>query len=287
MTPFDNPRKVPFPQWGGSAQYAHRLVDLLPPHDVYVEPFCGAAALFFAKPPASREVLADLDPDVTFTLRYIQQLTPRRLVTLKRYSWLVSHEGQRLAKLVKPGSDSKRFWRHVYCRTATWGAKPTCRGYASINDGNVYDLDQLWKFKARLVRTRIITQDWRETLKQFRAQSHAFFFIDPPYIEEWNISEGVSPEGIAAEVSKLKGHYLIAYTDSARARRAFANSGHQFKLRIMETKRVGVFKKRTRLFVRSWDEPQWLTPKEIVRRLTATAGAAKRYNRVRPVVSQH
>lgn len=232
---------------------------MLPPHQTYIEPFCGAAALFFAKPPASREVLADLDPEVTSALRYIQTLTAQKLKALQRFNWRVSHEGQRQAKRTMSRNKAQRTWRHIYCRTATWGAKPTCQGFASIHDGRIYDLNELWKFKDRLRNAEIVTQDWEKTVNQFRAQSQAFFFIDPPYIEEWNISEGVSPEAIADAVSKIKGNYLIAYADSARARRAFENSGHQFKLSIMETKRRGAFKKRTRLFVRSWDEPRGLS----------------------------
>ena len=38
---------------------AARLVKLIPPHKTYVEPFAGAAALFFLKRPSSVEVLND------------------------------------------------------------------------------------------------------------------------------------------------------------------------------------------------------------------------------------
>lgn len=259
---------MPYQQWGGSAQYAARLVPMLPPHETYVEPFCGAAALFFAKPPAPREILADMNAEIVFALRYIQRFNPSKLQALRRYPWAVSHSGQRLAQQTKPRSESQRVWKHIYCRTATWGAKPTCRGFASINDGDVYDLTELWRFKARLRNARILRQDWKRTLSQFAGDSQALFFIDPPYVEEWNISDGIAPEEIAEQVSQLKGHYLIAYTDSARARRAFAHSGHQFKLTIQETKRVGAFKKSTRLFVRSWDETDlWLSPDEVMGQL--------------------
>ena len=50
-------RIIPFQQWGGSAKYARKLADQLPEHQRYVEPFCGAAAVFFAKPRAPEEVV--------------------------------------------------------------------------------------------------------------------------------------------------------------------------------------------------------------------------------------
>ena len=56
------------PYYGGKQHMAKRIVDLLPRHTVYVEPFCGGASVFSKKPwpPVSnndhyREVLNDLD----------------------------------------------------------------------------------------------------------------------------------------------------------------------------------------------------------------------------------
>jgi hypothetical protein len=221
-------------------------------------------------------VLADLDSEVVFAHRYVQQFNAQKLAALRRFPWTVSHAQHRLAQTTTPRSDAERFWKHVYCRTATWGAKPTCRGFSSIHEGDTYPLDELWKFKQRLRHTRIVRQDWKRTLSQSAGLSQALFFIDPPYIEEWSIAEGIAPEDIAEQVASLKGKYLIAYTDSARARRAFAHSGHQFKLRIMETRRRGVFAKSSRLFVRSWDDDGWLKPQEVYQSLLRILDADRR-----------
>jgi site-specific DNA-adenine methylase len=37
---------------GGKASVHHKLINLMPPHDVYVEPFLGGGALLLAKRPA-------------------------------------------------------------------------------------------------------------------------------------------------------------------------------------------------------------------------------------------
>lgn len=41
---------------------AHRIISLMPPHRVYVEPFCGSAAVALLKKPAQMNFLLDLDP---------------------------------------------------------------------------------------------------------------------------------------------------------------------------------------------------------------------------------
>ena len=65
--------------------------------------------------------------------------------------------------------------------------------------------------------------------------------------------EGIPPEDIAQTASKLKGEFLIAYTDSARARRTFAHVGRLFKMKFLEARNQGLWAKRHRLFVASFD----------------------------------
>lgn len=255
-------RQIPFQQWGGSAKYAKKLSERLPEHKRYVEPFCGAAAVFFAKQPVAEEVLADADPDVVFAHKYIQRLDPRSMAALKRHIWKVSRTGFERARRCEPASDAERFWKHVYGRLCTWGAKPNMSGFASIHDGQSYDLEDLWRFQERLKGARLVTQDWKKTLAESDGPD-TLFFIDPPYAGEWAVGDGIAPEEIAAAVATLKGAYVIAYTDSAHARRALAKLGRPFTMRIPEGRSAGQWKKRSRLFVASFkiekaDELEWL-----------------------------
>jgi len=257
-------RRIPFQQWGGSGLYAHRLVNRLPEHKRYVEPFCGAAAVFYSKAAADEEVLADADPDVVFAHRFIQKVNDGAMTALKRLPWKVSRAGFKKVRDSKPGSDPERFWRLAYGRLCTYGAKPNLSGYASIHTGQTYDIDELWKFHKRLQGTRIVRQDWTKTLAE-EDGPNTLFFIDPPYAGEWALGDGIPPEDIAKAVRKLKGQYIVAYTDSAAARRAFANTGRAFKLHIAEGRGAGKWLKRSRLFIASsgvqkFDDTEHLDP---------------------------
>lgn len=48
----------------GGAGVWQRIICWMPPHDVYIEPFAGRAAVFRHKRPAKRSILIDLDPTV-------------------------------------------------------------------------------------------------------------------------------------------------------------------------------------------------------------------------------
>ena len=53
------------PWLGGKRRLADRLIPLFPPHECYVELFCGGAALYFLRPvPAPCEILNDVNGDL-------------------------------------------------------------------------------------------------------------------------------------------------------------------------------------------------------------------------------
>ncbi len=66
--PRSNKSNSPF-RYPGGKFYARRLIlDVLPDHQGYCEPFAGGASIFFAKPKSAVSVLNDLDEDVINTL---------------------------------------------------------------------------------------------------------------------------------------------------------------------------------------------------------------------------
>jgi len=75
---------------GGKTRMAKLLCRLIPPHRVYVEPFAGGAALFFAKKPSPIEVLSDIDCRLIEFYRTVRELDS--LDELLKFGWLPSRE---------------------------------------------------------------------------------------------------------------------------------------------------------------------------------------------------
>ena len=53
--------KPPMSYAGGKQLIADRVIELLQPHDHYIEPFFGSGAVLFAKSPSRLETVNDLD----------------------------------------------------------------------------------------------------------------------------------------------------------------------------------------------------------------------------------
>lgn len=89
--------RTPLTYYGGKQALARQIVPLLPPHRIYLEPFAGGAAVLFAKPPALRETLNDLDGTIVRFWRALRD-RPEDLaaaVAMTPYSrgeWLASRE---------------------------------------------------------------------------------------------------------------------------------------------------------------------------------------------------
>jgi hypothetical protein len=179
----------------------------------------------------------------------------------------------------------------VYWRLCSWGGIPRSTGFSTLHAGQTYKLDDLWKFHERLKGVRIVRRDWKETLRECDGKG-TLFFIDPPYVEEWGAGgkargAAVPPEDIADGVRSLNGSFIIAYTDSARARRALSKVGRIFKMRFLEARHHGLWSKRSRLFVASSDirkdlaldddDIGWLEAVDVPAEASAKAGRPARF----------
>lgn len=64
--------KPPFPYYGGKTRVAQQIVDLLPPHGHYVEPFAGSLAVLLAKPVSQLETVNDINSDLVTFFRVLR-----------------------------------------------------------------------------------------------------------------------------------------------------------------------------------------------------------------------
>lgn len=75
--------KTFFKYWGGKTNMAPYVLKYMPTHKVYVEPFCGSAAILFEKPRSKTEVINDINHHLINFYRVAQKY-PKALANLCR-----------------------------------------------------------------------------------------------------------------------------------------------------------------------------------------------------------
>ena len=98
--------KPPFGYWGSKHRIASKIVELLPPHNAWVEAFCGSCAVTLAKPPVPIEIINDMDNQVVNLFNQLREHQDElcRLIALTPYAsseYLVAREHQECSPLEK------------------------------------------------------------------------------------------------------------------------------------------------------------------------------------------
>jgi len=113
---------------GGKWLLAPWIISHFPPHQLYVEPYAGAASILLRKPRSRAEVINDLDDDVCNLFRVVRdrghelaralELTPFSRTEYSNARHLAKDELERARRLVIRsfmgfGSDSSRLYRNA------------------------------------------------------------------------------------------------------------------------------------------------------------------------------
>ena len=64
--------KPPLTYYGGKQMLSKLIVSLIPPHNIYCEPFFGGGAVFFAKAPSKLEVINDTNGELINFYRIVK-----------------------------------------------------------------------------------------------------------------------------------------------------------------------------------------------------------------------
>lgn len=184
--------RPPFPYYGAKARLAPWIASLLPPHRVYFEPFCGSAAVLFAKSPSAHEVINDLDGNVAAFFRVLRDQPDEleRTCRLTPYS----REEYRAAELTGGGflddlERARRFF--VRCsqsfNAAGAGKHHGCAWSNGMRRGSsqattVRDVVDRLAFAAERLRAVVIDNRPAAQLIPSYDGDDVVIYADPPYL---------------------------------------------------------------------------------------------------------
>jgi len=187
---------TPFGYFGSKNKIAMQLIAELPPHNCWVEVFCGSAAITLAKPIAPIEVLNDINHEIINffgqvrnnweKLRELIELTPyaREELVLARKPDERDTDAERARKFlvrsmfaingafgeVKGGfSYSQSYTRdHQDARVSRWNHLP----------------ERISRVAERLKHARIESIDGLRLIKMFETRPATLLYVDPPYLTD-------------------------------------------------------------------------------------------------------
>lgn len=182
--------KPPFTYYGGKVGMARTIVDMFPPHRVYMEPFFGSGAVLFAKAPASHEIVNDLDGAIVNFFEVLRSdfAELERVCTLTPYARDEFVAADVDEQDLDPLERARRFWVRVnqsFAKTAgtnTGWSITTARTQSPPNSV----IGRLGRFAACADRLRRVTIENRDAadLVERLATADTLIYLDPPYSHE-------------------------------------------------------------------------------------------------------
>lgn len=181
--------RPPFPYYGAKGRLAGTIVDLIPQHRVYVEPFAGSAAVLLAKAPAPVEVINDIDRNVTTFFRVLRD-SPDQLVRALRLTPYARDEFA-AADLGEDSITDLERARRFFVRTTQGHNAAGSGGRAGWSNGirakhtdatATRNLVERLDLAAERLRTVVVdNRDAAEVIAAHDAPD-AVFYLDPPYL---------------------------------------------------------------------------------------------------------
>lgn len=214
-------KATPIIPWlGGKRRLAKHILPLFPEHECYVEPFCGGAALFFMKEPATTEVLNDINGDLVRLYRVVRYHLDE---FIKQFRWaLVSREMFKWTKDTPPESmtDIQRAARFYYLMRTGFGARLRSPTFGTTTTSgpklNLVRIEEdLSMAHIRLARAYIENLPWQDCVSRYD-RPHTLFYMDPPYwgTEGYDVDFGLDQYDRMAELAKsVAGKVIISVND--------------------------------------------------------------------------
>jgi len=220
----------PIVPWiGGKRRLAKHILPLFPEHTCYVEPFCGAAALYFLKAPTKVEVLNDVNGELVNLYRVVRHHLEE---FVRQFKWaLTSRQIFKWLQITPEETltDIQRAARFFYLQKMAFGGKVEGQTFGtSTTSGPKLNLlrleEDLSAAHLRLSRTYIENLDWAACITKYDRE-HTLIYCDPPYwgTEGYGVDFGLHQYQRMGDLAKtVQGRMIISVNDIPEMHEAFA-----------------------------------------------------------------
>lgn len=185
---------TPFGYFGSKNKIALQIINKFPPHNCWVEAFCGSAALTLAKPAAPIEVINDIDGEI---VNFFQQLRNNekelcRLVSMTPYAREELDNARKIKSQISNLERARIFLiKSMMAINGVFGEQKGGFSYSQSYSRNGrearvnrwYNLpNRLEKVADRLRSVRVENLNAIDLLKKYLNRPATLFYMDPPYL---------------------------------------------------------------------------------------------------------
>ncbi len=189
----------PFGYFGAKKRLALYIAKMLPPHNAWVEAFCGSAAVTMAKAPAPIEIINDADSQIVTVFQQLRE-HPEDLIRLIEFTPYARTEFENAYKETRTGDKLEQARRFLVASMMTvngaigkreTGIKHSGFSYSQSYARNGHEArvsrwnsmpERLRRVVERLKQVRIEHRDARELFKMFLNRPATLVYLDPPYL---------------------------------------------------------------------------------------------------------
>ena len=265
---------TPIVPWiGGKRRLAPEILPLFPEHTCYVEPFAGAAALYFLKVPSDVEVLNDINGDLVNLYRVVKHHLEE---FVRQFKWALSsrqvYEWHR-ATPSQTLTDIQRAARFYYLQKTSFGGKVQGQSFGTATTSgprlNLLRLEEdLSAAHLRLAGTFIENLPWHECIARYD-RPHSLIYCDPPYwqTEGYGVDFPIGEyEHLARLARDAQGTVVISVNDHPDMRRIFGELPHRSVEIEYTVGGADVAASRRELIIGNW-KAGWPAPRPLTQQL--------------------
>lgn len=213
--------RAPFPYPGSKARHADWILEHIPEHRTYVEPFGGAAGVLFQKPESKVEVYNDRDGDLVQFFEVLRErpddlvewleAVPFARQVYDEWAEAFYNEGYR------PDDPVERAGRFFALRYMQFGGKTESKaGFAVPFDNRARQFtnaqNELADFSGRIETVYIESLDWRGVVEKYDTPE-TVFYCDPPYVgtENYYSGDALDHRALHDALAAAEGDALVSY----------------------------------------------------------------------------
>jgi len=206
---------------GGKSKLAKRIIKEIPTHETYVEPFVGGGSVFFAKPPAKKEVINDKDKNLVEFYKFFRDIDVKKIneFDLKPNR----NKFERLQK-EKPKSKLSKVHKFLYINKHSYGSRGQSFNPNSLSRDNAGKniKTKAGYYQKRLNPVKVLNQDFKTVIQKYDSKD-TFYYLDPPYYKTKVTYDNhdITPKDVFVAVKGMKGKFLLSYNNVPEVRKEF------------------------------------------------------------------